>query len=382
MNAEQLQLLNQIYHNPREGFLSAEKLYAKVKPLDSTITHSIIKSFLSNQEVQQIYSRRIVKHHYPLIAHVPMQRLQIDLLDLSNENPRLNSGYRYIFIAIDVFSRFVFAFPQKSKALSECITSLNALLHQISLLDFATSQIDSDNEASFTSNQFKTLCTDNDIIQNFAEPGDHARLGVIDRYCRTFRGYLSKYQTSSQSQKWLPILPDLIFNYNNTVHSSLKCTPTEALASGATGIHNYIQKQTIKASAAPYNKLFFLDGTKVRVLIPKTLFSKGSSTWSTQVYTITSFQDGLYYVDHLPEGKRKSELLQIEGEVMTAPQRIEPPDLEARKKTQAVERRVVRRVKKDGIDVNYKGIAEMSNDDKSQRALSRKQVVRPFMLSF
>ena len=57
----------------------------------------------------------------------------------------------------------------------------------------------------------------------------HSSLGLVDRMCRTIRGLINKWLTSRQATRYIDALHSLIDNYNNTYHSTIKCTPNEAV---------------------------------------------------------------------------------------------------------------------------------------------------------
>lgn len=368
--------LKRIFYDPKQGFISAAKLYIKAKATDPSITHKLVKEFLSNQETAQIHQERRKKAHYPLTAYHPFSRLQVDLLDVSNENPNQNKGTRYLFLCIDVFSRYVYAVAIKSKTEQSCLSAFKQIHKQIST-NYTISQLDSDSEPAFKSHSFTKYCQDNNITQHFSQIGDHASLGVIDRFCRTLRNYITKYQTARQTQRYIDVLPDLIQNYNTTIHSTLKLSPEQAIHMG--GISKYIPTQVAKASAIPYNRESYQIGDKVRLLLKKSLFEKGTSRFTKSTHTISEIEDGLYFVADRVNGYRKSELQLISGSVETAPNIEEPPDLEERKETQAVERRITRRMAKEGVERN---VHEPTDEERTARVLRRKPVNRPFMLSY
>lgn len=366
-----METLKRIYYNPATGFLSAQKLYQKAKPEDRSITHKLVQSFLAQQETAQIHHERRKASQYPLLASTPFARLQIDLLDVSKENPNQNRCIKFLFLAIDVYSRYVFCIPIKSKTEAECLRAIKAILTSVADLGYDTTQLDSDNESAFLSRSFKELCSEHNIIQNLAEPGDHASLGVIDRFCRTLRNLISKYQTARQTQKYIDVLPELISNYNSTFHSTLKETPERAISQG--GITNYIRQQTAKASNVSYNRTDYKIGDRVRLLIKKTLFEKGGSRFTKSIHTITGIQSNTFLVSDRVGGYRKSELQRV-GEVESAPHQLdddEPPaDLEAQRQEQKIERRITRRVAKEGVPLNR--APPPTDEEKSLRAIRRR----------
>jgi len=372
-------LLQQLYYNPVSGFTSEARLYQRAKEINPLITHKITSTFLNNQETAQIHKRRIIKQYYPLIATKPFQRIQVDLLDISNENPQQNNNYKFLFLAIDVFSRYVIAFPQKNKGEQECFQSFQALIAKVKELNYKLGQIDSDSEASFQSRSVKKLLQDHQITQNFAQVGDHHSLGVADRFCRTLRGYIAKYQVAYQTQRFIDVLPDLISNYNTAIHSTLKQSPVLAMLSN--GISNYIPQQVKSASAQQFNREEFPVNTRVRLRIKKQLFDKGEQLFTKSLHTISDYRNSLYYVYDRVKGYRKEELLKVNSGIAFAPineKNENSVDLSNVINNQVIQRRVARRIAKEGIPANN---TITTDEEKSIRAVRRKPTNNSFMIS-
>ena len=51
---------------------------------------------------------------------------------------------------------------------------------------------------------------------------------VIERFNRTLKNKMYKYFTANNTYKYVDVLPDLINEYSNHKHSTIKMTPTEA----------------------------------------------------------------------------------------------------------------------------------------------------------
>ena len=51
---------------------------------------------------------------------------------------------------------------------------------------------------------------------------------VIEIFNRTLKNKMYKYFTVNDTYKYVDVLPDLINEYNNHIHSTLKMNPTEA----------------------------------------------------------------------------------------------------------------------------------------------------------
>jgi len=112
---------------------------------------------VTNKQVNDAYKsfttaqvfRPIENKFFSLIRGArPFARCQIDLLDLSNEAPRQNQGFKWLFILLDTCTRYVFAIPMKNKSASSCVDAFTLILNK---LPSNIVQLDSDSERAFTS---------------------------------------------------------------------------------------------------------------------------------------------------------------------------------------------------------------------------------------
>lgn len=139
-----MEKLQELYYNPRTGFISAEKMYLK---LDKQVPLKLIKNFLLKQETYQIMKSKQNKVHYkPIIAYSTNNIWQIDLLDLTKYS-RCNLGHKFLFCAVDVFSRKAFVTAIRSK--SDTSTAIQAIFtKEFPIL------IQSDNGTEFLNKKF------------------------------------------------------------------------------------------------------------------------------------------------------------------------------------------------------------------------------------
>ena len=348
-----LNILKNIYYSKDElGTISSKELYKRAKLLEKTITHTQVNNFIKAQENRQITYKRKVKHYYPLISRYPYSRLQVDILDLIDSVPRTNKGYRYIFLCIDTFTRYVFAIPIKTKNDSDVSAALHKVVSEIKEKGFIISQIDSDNESSFLSRNYKKILNDNHIFQNLSQVNDHHSLGFIDRFCRTIRDILKRYSIAYDTNLWIDVLHKLIENYNNRVHSSIKMTPIEAITEeNYTYVYNKMYKQIERANIQNYNRSDIQIGTKVRLKLQKNIFEKSQEQFTRTIHTVERIDGIKYYVNDRISPYKKSELLIVNGDVG---KRVTVEEDEQMKAPQEVNdfrnvRRVNRRLNVEGI---------------------------------
>ena len=94
-----------------------------------------------------------------------------------------------------------------------------------------------------------------------------------------------KYFTDNNTNHYVDILPDLVKDYNNTRHSSIKMTPVETskkkneLTVWRTLYPDHLEIRDIKPE--------FSFGDKVRISKKKKTFEKGYTTrWTEEIFTI------------------------------------------------------------------------------------------------
>ena len=177
---------------------SATMLYQLAKQQQSNITMKQIKEYISAQAAYQLTKERKVvkKQSGHVVAFTPWSLIQIDLLDMQKYSydfsqfkskkkldgvaTDFNKGYKYIFIMIDVFTRYVDCVMIKSKKIGDCIDALKIML------DFNKIKPDiimSDSESAFGSSEFQDYLAENSIIHDVVVLNNHHALSVIDAFC-------------------------------------------------------------------------------------------------------------------------------------------------------------------------------------------------------
>jgi len=110
-------ILETLYTDPAKisSLGGVERLYKEARKLLPAITRQEIQSFLQTQEA---YTRHKPIHRKfkrrKVIAVDINDMYQCDLADMQ-KFAEFNDGIKYLFTCIDVFSKFAFAIPIKSK---------------------------------------------------------------------------------------------------------------------------------------------------------------------------------------------------------------------------------------------------------------------------
>ena len=257
----------------------------------------MIKKDLTKIFIDEIYSKPPRKN-YPtnkIVYNFVDEIWSIDLADFSDYKTSNNKGFRYIFIVIENFSKYLWAIPLKNKY-SQTIT--NEFSNILTKSKRKPIKIESDRGSEFYNNIFQNFLKSKNI-QHYSRYTDKGP-SIAERVIRTIRNLLKKPVFEKGNANWLSELPSVIEQYNNTIHHSIKMTPTQASKkSNEKAVFDNLRDDREKQK--PKFKL----GDLVRTADIKRVFSKGDSTnWSYKLYTITEvIHDTIpsYRIDYLPE---------------------------------------------------------------------------------
>ena len=206
-----------------------------------------------------------------------------------------NKSYRYIFIVIDNFSKYLWAIPLTNKY-SPTIT--NEFSNFLTTSKRKPLKIESDRGSEFYNIIFQNFLK-NKNIQHFSRFTDKGP-SIAERVIRTVRNLLKKPVFEKGRSDGLSELPSVIKQYINTIHHSVKMTPDQA-SMKSTERKVYTNLQDRRNKQKPKYKL----GQLVRTADIKRVFSKGDSTnYSYKLYTITEVIHNTipsYRIDYLPE---------------------------------------------------------------------------------
>ena len=134
-----------------------------------------------------------------------------------------NKGYRYIFIVIDDFSKFLWAIPLKNKY-SQTIT--NEFSNILTTSKRSPLKIESDRGSEFYKNIFQIFLK-NKNIQHYSRFTDKGP-SIAERVIRTVRNLFKKPVLLAGNANWISQLPSVIKQNNNSFHHSIKMTPIQA----------------------------------------------------------------------------------------------------------------------------------------------------------
>ena len=213
-------LLENLFYSPNTLYTSVKSLYDAVK--NKGIKQSEVREFVQKQEVNQLFKTQTkIKHYYPIVAKYKFDILQIDLVDMSDISSS-NNGFKYLLVAVDVFSRLAFVVPMKNK---EQKTIIDAMQDVTEVTEPTT--INCDLGSEFVSKSFKNMMEKQGTDINYVSVHEHKKIGIVDRFVRTLRRKINIYLTMNHTTKYIDVLKKIIYNYNHSYHTGIKMKPSD-----------------------------------------------------------------------------------------------------------------------------------------------------------
>ena len=201
---------------------------------------------------------------------------------------KINKGYKYMITIIDVFSKFAWAVPLKSKT-GKDVTNAFKLTKRV------PTNLQTDKGKEFYNKDFKELMKKYNI--NHYSTYTNVKASVVERFNRTLKEKMWKQFSIQGNYKWIDILPKLVDNYNNTYHTTIKMKPVEVCLKNQEIIFNDVYQDKLLPLR---NKFKF--GDKVRISKIKGMFEKGyTANWSTEIFTVDKVFKGSPPYYHLKD---------------------------------------------------------------------------------
>ena len=204
---------------------------------------------------------------------------QADLIDMKNYS-HFNKGYNWLLTVIDNVSKYAWAIPLKRKTKTE----LNAAFKKLFKEGRVPKNLHVDRGTEFYNDDVKPTLQSHNV--NMYSTFSEIKASIIERFNRTLKNKMWKRFSLQGNYKWYDILPELVAEYNNTVHRSIGMKPKDVTLDHEEHLVKLLNKSNIKIK-----KLKFKVGDQVRVSRLKTIFEKGyTPNWSPEIFTVVKVQ--------------------------------------------------------------------------------------------
>jgi hypothetical protein len=285
--------LRKLFYNPKTGLVGFTILWERVKEQQLPYKHKQVKAWYDDQPVNQLFKQPQKVKQFNKIQSLRFApgTFQVDLMDFQRF-AQYNGGINYLLNIIDVWSRYAWSFPIKSKESknqSEIAPILSKVIKEVNA-EKNTFTFDKGTEflgkvkVKLHKKNAKIHLNDPESIHS------HHTVGLIERFNKTMLNKIRKYMNVNDTVVYVDAIPDMVYNYNHTVHSTIHKKPYDVLKKGVNPI------TVIDNNTEPVNN-DFLVGDWVRYQKKRKTFDKLGflHTHSMKTHKIIG-QKGLQYI--------------------------------------------------------------------------------------
>ena len=261
------------YDGYQSGLASMVYKFFDKKSKGSGAKHVNTKRRPQNQQLAEEF-------HKPIIKNFEKRKVQAafkeniwggDLADMQLLN-KYNKGIRFLLCVIDIFRKYTWVVPLKDKKGVSIVTAFQSISKQSNR---KPKKIWVDKGSEFYNASFKKWLQDNDIVMY--STNNEGKSAVAERFIRMLKSKIYKYMISISKNVYINKLDDIVDEYNNTYHTTIKMKPTDAKD------NTYINTDKETNDKDPKFKV----GDRVRILKYKNIFGKGyTPNWSEEVFVI------------------------------------------------------------------------------------------------
>ena len=188
-----------------------------------------------------------------------------------------NSGFNFILVVIDCFSKFLWVAPLKTKSGRETATALRTILTS---MPYPVQTFISDEGLEYVNQYVRLLFQERNI--HFYHIRSKLKASAAERVNKTIKEKIWKYFTISGRERWIDVLSEIVQNYNNTYHSTIRMKPNEVTWENREKVFKTSNPDVDKRINCRLRK-----GDKVRIALRKNEFEKGfTKNWSEEIFTV------------------------------------------------------------------------------------------------
>ena len=190
---------------------------------------------------------------------------------------KLNNGFRFLLCVTDIFSKYAWVVPSKDK---KGVSIANAFESILKKSNRKANKIWTDKGTEFYNNYFKKWLQDNDIVM--CSTHNEGKSVVAENFIRSLKNKIYNYMTSISKNVYIDKLDDIVYEYNNTYHRTIKMKPIDVKDNTCIIIGKEVNDEDLK----------FKVGDHVRISKYKNLLAKSyTPNFSGEVFVIKDIKN-------------------------------------------------------------------------------------------
>ena len=290
--------LASIYYDPRKGgsFSGPRALFKAVRADGKRVlSMKKIKDWLKSQDVYTMHRRTVRKFKRNRIYVEKMdEQWDVDLMDMT-EYAQENGGVRYVLMAVDVFSRYGWAVPLKSKKAADVSKGFDLLFTKAG--ERRPVKVRTDHGGEFVNGTMKKWFDGRNILHSVTY--NEVKANYVERWIKTVKSRIVKLFQHQNGVEYVKHLDDIVEGYNQTYHTSIRMKPASVSEKNEQALweHLYVEPLLRDKKKAKKKRTFtYKVADEVRISYLRKLFDREyDQKWTGEVFTVTKawWRDGL-----------------------------------------------------------------------------------------
>lgn len=232
------------------------------------------------QVVKELH--RDARKHFPRRYSVMRgiaDTLQADLIEMPKDR-----GMKFCLVVIDTFSKVAYVRPLKTKTGSEVTKAMKSILYSI---DRPVKNLHVDMGKEFYNSEMTRLMQKHKI--NRYSTYSSMKAAIVERFNRTLKKKIYQQFSLNGNYKWVDIIQQLVDEYNETRHRTIKMAPRDVNSENEQYLLNTVYNH--RRIIPFHNFTKFKVGDHVRLSKYKHVFEKGYlPSWTTEIFTVKKIQ--------------------------------------------------------------------------------------------
>lgn len=278
--------LNTIYFDPEQpgAFAGPYKLYQILKQIGKPTSYTNVKKWLQKQDAFTLL--KPVKYRFKrktIITKGIDDLWDVDLADVSNLSSH-NNDITFLLIVIDVFSKHLWVEPLLTKSHTHVLQAFQNIFKNTQR---RPTLLRTDKGKEFTNRWVKQFLKKQNIYAYTTK--NETKANYAERVIRTLKGLMYRYFIHHQTYIYLPILQDLVSNYNHRPHTTLKGqSPVNINKRNEAKLWKQMYIDTLNLAKMKKRKYNFKVHDKVRISHLKYIFQRDyQEKWTEEIFIIT-----------------------------------------------------------------------------------------------
>ena len=222
LTEEQIDYLKSIYFEPSSpvAFSGIDKVWKHIRS-DKKVNKKQLKQWLLEQDSYTSFRPVRYKFKRPRVVSPYKNYLWMTDTAYMLRYKEQNDDNAYFVVFIDTFTRYLLAYPLKSLKGAEMVQKLKEAF-QMQMCDI----LYSDAGTEYTAKVVETYLKQQNVKQYFSR--SDTKSSMAERVIKTIKGKLHRYMEEKNTFRWIDVLQDFVTSYNNSYHTSIKMTPSQA----------------------------------------------------------------------------------------------------------------------------------------------------------